>query len=787
MTHAPFIYNPALLSADALTELFIARTRELGELMEGLRRTGARPTHHVIVGQRGSGKSTMLHKIAVDIECDDSLRAQWTPLTFSEEQYNVRDIVDLLSNAVDALIERLEQRGDKTAADKLQRELDALSGPDRGRQLVRMLEAYAKRTRTRLLLLIDNLDDVLQRLSSDDEWKLRELLNEHKWIAIIGASPNMLESAYTHGAAFYEFFRVHELEGLDDEQTLAFFDRLAEVQNAAHVRAIVREDPGRIAAVRRLAGGNLRALVQLFEVLAQNSVGTVEDDLQRLLDRCSPLYKARLDALSVEQQAVFSAVALGWYTMTARELCDAMKRDDINAVSSQLDRLCKQGLIERVNIGESRDGFRVVERLFNIWFLMRFSRRTRQKVLWLVEFLRDFYSASQLREFGVTLLQQGDGSERHARMMFATASALGDGPVKEALERHAIEAMVNAARELSELMGPSVDAADRDIADRATNIATMKEVKRAIYALKDLPEGVTHEFLWNGVGAVATWTPQEKLKFIRDYGESDVGRIGEVATLWLTAPTNLHDEIKKPLEHFNDSIRRGLIASAYDLDGVHAEAITSGLPIVDIAMEFLVSACKSTDDMRRLCAVISDLDSPSSRSVWYHVVCQSPWVDRLLEYPAIGDQEPSILRGDYGAIRTQATLVRILISQTRVQQAVTLTARLFEQLSAMTAFIQAVYVTLFATAFALEGHPTVALRLIREANLLDAFVPLSAALEATLPGGDPTFARLPPEIASLARELLPLLSPVDGSASPAQAPNLKKPKRTRASTSTRRR
>jgi hypothetical protein len=77
---------------------------------------------------------------------------------------------------------------------------------------------------------------------------------------------------------------------------------------------------------------------------------------------------------------------------------------------------------------------------------------------------------------------------------------------------------------------------------------------------------------------------------------------------------------------------------------------------------------------------------------------------------------------------------------------------------------------MFTMPFTKTRHPEVALEFLRDEQLDGQFAALTAAIEALLPGGDRTFARLPPEIASPARDLLAVFAPKNAPAPSAKAP-----------------
>src|SRR2546423_4301323 len=111
----------------------------------------------------------------------------------------------------------------------------------------------------------------------------------------------------------------------------------------------------------------------------------------------TPFYKSRIEELKTDlPRAIVDAIALNWDPITTNAL-SKITRLPVTTLSSQLNRLRKQGLIEEVQTSGKRAGYQIVERFFNIWYLMRHgTRRTRHRMRWLAAFLQSFYSVDQL-------------------------------------------------------------------------------------------------------------------------------------------------------------------------------------------------------------------------------------------------------------------------------------------------------------------------------------------------------------------------------------------------------
>jgi hypothetical protein len=291
-------------------------------------------------------------------------------------------------------------------------------------------------------LLLDNADLILERLNKH-HWELREVLSHNDRLVFIGAASVPISATYEYQGAFYDFFQMHQLRGLNMEEMRAVLLKLAELRRTPHVAEIVERDPGRIQALRVLTGGSPRVLVVLYQVLAQEKDGSVISELEQILDLHTPYYKAVFEALSTQAQQIVGALCLHWHPVNAAELAALPSvRLETNIVSAQLDRLTKDGVVEKALTppGEKLL-YQVAERFFNIWYLMRTSRRLRRKLIWLVDFLKLFYASTDLHERARRFLQS-EPIPRRAEIAFAYAQTVDEPALRHALEYEGIRSML---------------------------------------------------------------------------------------------------------------------------------------------------------------------------------------------------------------------------------------------------------------------------------------------------------------------------------------------------------
>ncbi len=396
------LYDPRRLPEADFLSGFIARTTLADHLIEQFRKTvtDGRARHRVILGGRGMGKTSLLRRLGIGIARDPALSAALLPLTFREEQYNVRSLDRLWRNCAEALAEWLEQSGDAVGAAALDAELDRRDGPwDEAESAGDAFLARAAATGRRPVLLIDNLDLILDALPEDQHWQWRRRLQAEGGPIVVGAAVQPPRQLGVREAAFYEFFRLDQLDPLTEADLLRCLERLAHLRGTPgeRVLAVMRREPARLRVLHALTGGNPRILTLLYQLLERAESDDVFGDLEGLLDQVTPLYKARVEELKTPlQRAMLDAVALHWDPITAKKLAQATG-EPVTTVSSQLSRLRDWGYVEEVATSGTRAGYQVAERFFNIWYLMRHgTRRTRQRVRWLAAFLQTFFSAEEL-------------------------------------------------------------------------------------------------------------------------------------------------------------------------------------------------------------------------------------------------------------------------------------------------------------------------------------------------------------------------------------------------------
>ncbi len=387
-----YIYNPLNLSEEEIRKNFVVRSNEFNKIFSDLKNS---PMIHpespyIIQGQRGQGKTMLLLKLYYEIKHDEALNTFLIPIIFNEEQYHINNLFGLWVDTA----EKLEE-ADTTFAG-LSQKMETFTEDEEVKSFA-LLEKTLKTQQKKLLLLIDNIDQLLDKLTINEQHRLRELLITCPEFRIIGGSSKTLEYNYDYSGPFYELFQVVTLEGLKREEAIRLLLMLGEQYGREGIQDIIQRQPGRIEALRRMTSGVPRTMVLLFEIFLEQKDGGAFRDLEIILDRVTPLYKHRMDDLSPPQQQIVDAIAIHWDAMATKEIAEKTRMQS-KAVSAQLKLLEKNQVIQKIDTSTKNFLYQVKERFFNIWYLMRYGRKQgKNRVQWLVRFIESWCDEAELQ------------------------------------------------------------------------------------------------------------------------------------------------------------------------------------------------------------------------------------------------------------------------------------------------------------------------------------------------------------------------------------------------------
>ncbi|WP_369921771.1 ATP-binding protein [Marinomonas polaris] len=423
----PKKYNPQNTSTAVLKKTFAIRLKELKRLWKEISQSDMKSPeqHYIIQGVRGAGKTTLLTRLCIEVEESDALSAWLIPIQLKEEEYGISSLFSFWLRIAEDLEEHpLYGANFKGLAEAIE-DIEPEDGED-AKEAFKLLNNALNKHQQKIIIFIDNIAELFDHFSKVDLAVLREVLSQNANLRIIGGSAVSLENFYDHKHPFYQFFKVINLNKLTKDETLDLLLALAEAAGedaVIQIKLAIKQQPEKIESIRRLTGGVPRTMALLFDILAEGPHGTTFGYLDDTLDMASPIYKHRMDDLSKQQKPIVHAIAKHWDAISVKEIAQKT-RIDSKTISAQLSQLQKQWIVEKIPTDNKNHLYRIQERFFNIWYLMRYGRRRdKNKLLWLTRFIEMWCTQEDLTH-RVTQYSSGLSNDAYLPGTLAYTSAL---------------------------------------------------------------------------------------------------------------------------------------------------------------------------------------------------------------------------------------------------------------------------------------------------------------------------------------------------------------------------
>ena len=447
-------YNPGFLTDDELVASFCVRTAEFEMLVEALRAcTGASNPHQIVIGPRGSGKTSLLLRVAAEARRDAALAALCFPVVFAEESYEVATAGEFWLECLTQLAAQAAPYGeDEPDIERTVGELRAVRD-DRvlGDRCLGALLDFAERRGQRLLLVVENLNMLFRDMADPDAgWRLRKVLQTEPRIILFASATSRFDEIDHPDHALYYLFRVRTLRPLDTDQCATLWETVAG-------RPAARET---VRSLQILTGGSPRLIAIVARFGAGRSFRELMADLLDLVDDHTEYFKSHLESLPAQERRVYLALAALWKPATTREIADRARLAP-SSCSAQLARLGARGAVQEAGGSARRKQYYLTERLYNVYYLLRRRSGPDRLVEALVRFMESYYSPRELKDIGARMVSELAGLDAEARSLHgaaltrlmelpALAEDRADLAAKIPADLRPVEPAARAARELFE-------------------------------------------------------------------------------------------------------------------------------------------------------------------------------------------------------------------------------------------------------------------------------------------------------------------------------------------------
>ena len=256
--------------------------------------------------------------------------------------------------------------------------------PDLGAQAFGTLLDAADRLDRRLVLLVENFQNLCRDADDGFGWSLRAVLQNEPRIMLLASATTRFQEIRNAKEPFFELFRIVDLKPLDSAACLRLWSTVS--GDVASERAI--------RPLEIFTGGSPRLLVIVAEFARHRSLPRLMEELVTLVDNHTEYFRGHLEHLPRGERRVYVAIIDLWQPSGAGEIAQRA-RMDVRPASTCIGRLLARGLISAQGTGR-RKRYVATERLDSIYYKLRRERDEAAIICNLIRFMMAFYSTDDL-------------------------------------------------------------------------------------------------------------------------------------------------------------------------------------------------------------------------------------------------------------------------------------------------------------------------------------------------------------------------------------------------------
>ena len=214
-------FHPGTFQSDEeIIGQFVVRNQQLDIILEVLRANIHSPScqHVLVTAPRGRGKSMLLARVAAELRTHASLCKCLLPVWFMEESQEIFNIADFwletlfyLANEVGNDVPDLSRELRQTHADLASRWPEKTIGDNARAAILSAADRLGKK----LVLMVENLQDLRDNVDDDFGWKFRQVLQSEPQIMLIATATSRFEGLDDATQPFFELIPYHRPEAIE--------------------------------------------------------------------------------------------------------------------------------------------------------------------------------------------------------------------------------------------------------------------------------------------------------------------------------------------------------------------------------------------------------------------------------------------------------------------------------------------------------------------------------------------------------------------------------------------
>lgn len=386
-------FTPSMMPPQTLEAMLVQRQpvleRGVDNIVDSLR-TGS--AHHALfVGPRGIGKTHLIalihHRLVQNLLVQEKALITW----MREEEWGVTSFFELVMRLLRTLAVTYPELH---ITERTQAILDMpLKTAERAGEAL-LLELLGDK---RLVVLLENLDDLFEQLGDKGQKALRAFLQNHNKLILCCTSPALFAGVSLQKSAFYGFFDIDLLKELDFDDVVQLLHKVATERGDKALADFIATPEGRsrIRAVHHLAEGNPRIYIIFAQFLSKEALDALVPAFMHTLDELTPYYQARMKDLSGQQRKIVEYLVNYRGAAPVKQIaknCFITQQ----TCSSQLKLLRERRYVRAIEQGRE-SYYELCEPLMRL--CMEVKQQRGEPIGLFVEMLQIWYSETELQEW----------------------------------------------------------------------------------------------------------------------------------------------------------------------------------------------------------------------------------------------------------------------------------------------------------------------------------------------------------------------------------------------------
>jgi len=387
-------FSPNRTAPEDLERIHVQRHDLLARAVELMRESALTPNkHHLLyVGPRGCGKTHLItlieHRLKRQKDLEDRLRIAWL-----NEDETSTSFLDLLVRIYTALSQAYPKDFPKEDLERI------YGGPKPDECRAMLGEALVRRAEGRtILVLIENLDALFRQLDNEEQQSWRGYIQNHPIFATVATAQSLFDGANDRDCPFFGFFDTEMLKMLTPQEAVEMLGKVAVLNGDKELEDFLKTERGRarIQAIHHLSGGNHRLHVVLSDFVTAESLRTLVEPFETLVDeQLTPYYQERLRWISPLQRKIVEFLCRQPGPTTVKDIAERLFSEHAS-IASQLKKLKEMGYVE--NHARGRESlYELAEPLMRLSMQVK-DARGRQPLSLIVDFLRVWYEREDLEK-----------------------------------------------------------------------------------------------------------------------------------------------------------------------------------------------------------------------------------------------------------------------------------------------------------------------------------------------------------------------------------------------------